>query len=101
MDAKAKARRRFHWEALKEAVERMRPELKAASEAAHEYKDVDTNASDDEQSDFARTVELGYLVEAVSGMCGPHLALLWEIADALHDLESPQEAHHQQEKTKQ
>ena len=101
MDAKAKAQRSFHWEALKEAVGRMRPELKAASDAAHEYKDADTNADDDEDySAFDRTVELGYLVQAVSDMCGPHLALLCEIADVLPDLDAPHEADHQ-EKTKQ
>jgi hypothetical protein len=99
MDAKAKAKRSFHFQALKEAVERMKPELAAASEAAHGYEDADTNA-DEGYSDFARTAELGFLVEAVGGLCGPHLALLCEIAYSLPDLHSPHEPHHHQEKTK-
>ena len=34
-DDKRKAERHFNWQALKEAVERMKPELGAASEATH------------------------------------------------------------------
>ena len=36
-DEKKKAERHFNWQALKEAVERMKPELAAASEATHKY----------------------------------------------------------------
>jgi hypothetical protein len=36
-DEKKKAERHFNWQALKEAVERMKPELRAASEATHKY----------------------------------------------------------------
>ncbi len=35
------AERDFHLQALKEAIERMKPELIAASEAAHRMKDRD------------------------------------------------------------
>jgi hypothetical protein len=34
-DDKRKAERHFNWQALKEAVERIKPELIAASEATH------------------------------------------------------------------
>jgi hypothetical protein len=37
MDDKQKAELHFNWQALKEAVERMKPELRAASEAAHKH----------------------------------------------------------------
>ena len=58
-DDKKRAERNFNWRALKEAVERMQPELAAASEAS------DKSGADDtpEDSDFDRTVALGYLVE--------------------------------------
>jgi hypothetical protein len=37
-DVKKKAERPFNWQTIKESVERMKPELIAASEAAHEAK---------------------------------------------------------------
>ena len=58
-DDKKQAERNFNAQALKEAVERMRPELAVASEATHNYG-ADNTAED---SDFDRTVALGYLVE--------------------------------------
>ena len=58
-DDKKKAERHFNWQALKEAVERMKPELGAASEATHKHGADDTP----DDSDFDRTVALGYLVE--------------------------------------
>jgi hypothetical protein len=82
-DEKKKAERNFNWQALKEAVERMKPELAAASEATHKYGAGATP----EDSDFDRTVALGYLVESLEGLCGPHLWVLNEIADALYELE--------------
>ena len=63
------AERHFNWQALKEAVERMKPELGAASEATHKHGAEDTP----DDSDFDRTVALGYLVESLEGLCGPHL----------------------------
>ena len=60
---------------------RRTPELEAASEAAHKMKD--SVSDEDDYQEFYRIVELGYLVEAVSGLCGPHLHLLTDIADAL------------------
>ena len=84
---------RFNYEAIKDAVERMKPELKTASEAAHKMKDGDNDNDDDEA--FDRTVELGFLVESIAGICGPHLCLLCEIANALHNIEEGTDiAHH-------
>jgi hypothetical protein len=40
-------------------------------------------------------VEPGYLVECLGGLCGPHLLLLNEIADALHELHDAEEGHGQ------
>jgi len=45
-------------------------------------------------SRFRPPVELGYLVEAVSGLCGPHLRLLTDIADALYAIDEGQETTH-------
>jgi hypothetical protein len=53
-DDKKKAERHFNWQAIKEAVERMKPELIAASEAAHKAKDADAEG-DQYYSDFAST----------------------------------------------
>jgi hypothetical protein len=82
-DDKRKAERHFNWQALKEAVERIKPELIAASEATHNYGADDT--ADDR--DFDRTVAVGHLVESIAGLCGPHLWVLNEIADALYEIE--------------
>jgi len=91
-DDKRKAEPHFNWQAIKEAVERMKPELIAASEAAHKAKDADAEGvSDPDYSDFDRTVELGYLVERLGGLCGPHLLLLNEIADALYELHAAED----------
>jgi hypothetical protein len=49
----------------------MRPELEAASEAAHKMKD--SVSDEDDYREFDRTVELGYLVEAVSLLVWPTL----------------------------
>ena len=68
-DDKSKSESQFNRDAIKDSVERMKPELTACSEAAHRAKDAD--AGDD--PDVDRAVELGYLVECLSGMCGPHL----------------------------
>ena len=84
---KRKAERHFNDQAVKEAVKRMRPELEAASEAAHKMKDSEDSGDDKDYRDFDRTVELGYLVAAISGLCGPHLRLLTDIADALYAID--------------
>ena len=68
-DDKKKAERDFNSQALKEAVERMQPELAAASEATHKYGADNTP----EDSDFDRTVALGYLVESLDGFVRPAL----------------------------
>ena len=75
-DEKRKAERHFNWQAIRESVERMKPELIAASEAAHKAKDAASDVDDPGYADFERMVEVGYLVESLSGLCGPHLLLL-------------------------
>ena len=54
-DDRRKAERHFNWQALKEAVERMKPELRAASEATHKHGADDTP----DDGDFDRVVALG------------------------------------------
>ena len=92
-DDKSKRETQFNLDAIKESIERMKSELSACSEAAHRAKHAD--AGDDPDAD--RAVELGYLVECLSDMCGPHLMLLHEIAHALdevHQAEGGQEKPH-------
>jgi hypothetical protein len=91
---KRKAERHFNDQAIKEAIKRMTPELEAASEAAHKMKDTEDSGDDQDYRDIDRSVELGYLVEAVSGLCGPHLRLLTDIADALYAIDEGQETTH-------
>ena len=91
---KRKAERHFNDQAIKEAVKRMTPELEAASEAAHKMKDSEDSGDDQDYRDFDRIVEPGYLVEAVSGLCGPHLRLLTDIADALDAIDEWQDTTH-------
>ena len=79
------AQRDFHLQAMKEAIGRMKPELMAASEAAHRSKEKDDNRPGAEE--FDRTMELGYLVEYLSQLCAPHLMLLDHIAEVLAALE--------------
>jgi hypothetical protein len=93
-DEKRKAERHFNEQAIREAAKRMRPELEAASEAAHKMKNSEDSGDDQDYRDFDRTVELGYLVEAVSGLCGPHLRLLTDIADALYAIDEGQGTTH-------
>ena len=81
-DEKSKSESQFNRDAIKESVERMKPELTACSEAAHRAKDADVG----DNPDVDRAVELGYLVECLGGMCGPHLMLLHEIAHALDEV---------------
>jgi hypothetical protein len=81
------AKRDFHLHAMKEAIDRMRPELKAASEAAHRMKDHD----DPGINELDRTMELGSLVDCLSDLCAPHLRLLNHIAEALAALEAGEE----------
>ncbi len=80
-----KAQRDFHLQAMKEAIERIKPELIAASEAAHRSKETDDKRPGAEE--FDRTVELGYLVDYLSHLCAPHLMLLDHIAEVLAALE--------------
>jgi len=95
-DDKSKQEGQFNLEAIKESIERMKPELSTCSAAAHRAKGAD----DGDDPDTDRAVELGYLVECLSGMCGPHLMLLHEIAHALDEVheadneEKRQHRHH-------
>jgi len=88
-DDKKKAERHFNWQALKEAVERMKPELRAASEATHNYGADDTP----DDRDFDRIVALGYLAQSLEGLCGPHLWVLNEIASALYGFHAADGEH--------
>ena len=92
-DDKSKQESQFNLEAIKESIERMKPELSTCSAAAHRAKGADDG--DDPDTDHA--VELGYLVECLSGTRGPHLMLLHELAHALdevHAAEEEQEKRH-------
>src|SRR6476620_1357901 len=93
-DKKKAERRHFNWQALKEAVERMKPELGAASEATHKHGADDTP----DDTDFDRTVALGYLVESLEGLCGPHIWVLNEISSALYEMHAA-DGRHGEEKT--
>jgi hypothetical protein len=86
----AEAKRKFNVQAVTEAVERMRLELVLASKAAHSVKLADAG-DDEEYEHFDRVVELGYLVDIATDLCGAHLILLWEIANVLHGLEGGDE----------
>ena len=77
-------KREFHLQAVKESIDRMRPELMAASEAAHGMKEHD----DPGIKDLDRTMELGSLIDALVDLCAPHLRLLNHIAEALAALEA-------------
>ena len=63
-DDKSKAESQFNWEAIKESIERMKPELIACSDAAHKAK----GAVAENDSDADRLVKLGSLVECL-GVC--------------------------------
>jgi hypothetical protein len=78
------AERDFHLEAMKEAIERMQPELMAASEAAHRMKDHDEPGI----KDLDRTMELGSLIDGLVDLCAPHLRLLNHIAQAIAAFEA-------------
>ena len=82
-----KAQRDFHLQAMKEAIERMKPELMAASEAAHRSKEKEDKGTGTGPEEFDRTMELGYLVDYLSQLCAPHLMLLDHIAEVLAALE--------------
>ena len=70
----------------------MKPELIAANEAAHKAEDADS----EEDAEFDRTFELGFLVESIGGLCGPHLRLLNEIVGALYEIHAGEEGHGQE-----
>jgi len=83
-----KTKQEFIRQAIKEAVERMKPELQAASEAAHQlFEEVEA----EDEADFERTVELGYVVDRLANFCGPHLAVLYELACALNEFHGTDE----------
>lgn len=81
MGDKRKTQHEFIRQAIKEAVERMKPELRAASEAAHQLEEPEV----EDDANFQRTVELGYVVDVLANLCGPNLAVVYEIASALYE----------------
>jgi hypothetical protein len=92
-DDKSEQESRFNLEAIKDSIDRMKPELSACSRAAHKAKD----AEDSDDPEFDRVAELGSLVQCLGEMCGPHIMLLHEIAHALdevHEAEEEQERRH-------
>ena len=56
-------------------------------------KDSEDSADDQDYRDFDRTVELGYLVAAISGLCGPHPRLLTDIANAPYAIDEGKRQH--------
>jgi hypothetical protein len=88
MADKRKTEHEFIRQAIKEGVERMKPELHAASEAAHQLFE---EAEAEDQADFERTVELGYVVDRLASFCGPNLAVLYELACALDEFHGTDE----------
>ena len=94
-DERRKAASNFNQQAIREAVQRMKQELVAATEAAHKAKDAGVENYPDDYDEFHRTVELGGLVECLCGLCGPHLAVLHEIAHALDELHATEHEHEQ------
>ena len=88
MDDKRKTKHEFIRQAIKEAVARMKPELHAASEAAHHLFE---EAEAEDEADFERTVELGYVVDRLANFCGPNLAVLYELACALDEFHGADE----------
>ena len=92
-DNKKDAERNFNLQALNEAVERMQPELAAASEAAHKLYGADDTPED---SDIDRTFALGVLVESLDGLSGTHLWVLREIADALYEPHAADSDHREE-----
>ena len=82
---KKTAGQRFNLQAVKDAAERMKPGLIAASEAAHNYGASANETEEEKDSD--KTVAIGFLARNLDCLCGPHLWLLDEIAQALVDLE--------------
>jgi hypothetical protein len=81
MAEKSKTEHEFIRQAIKEAVERMKPELRAASEAAHQLEEPEA----EDEPNFQRIVELGYVVDALGNLCGPNLAVVYEVACALYE----------------
>jgi hypothetical protein len=93
-----KAEIEFARQALKEALERMKPELVAAGEAAHKLDELENDEAED--SGFARIVDQGHLVNLLAQLCGPRLRVLTDIAEELAGLdcqekEEDQPATHQ------
>ena len=61
---KKRAERQFNWQAIREAVERMRPELIAASEAAHKAKESEL---DEAVPELDRTSSLAISLTVLAG----------------------------------
>jgi hypothetical protein len=80
--ADKKTKHEFIRQTVKEAIERIKPELHAASEVAHHLEEAEAEKN---EASFERTVELGYVVDVLANLCGPNLAVLYEVACALDE----------------
>ena len=72
----------FNHQTVAEAVARMKPDLEVALKAAHQLRDDDAEG-DEAYAEFDRVIQLGYLADVESVLCGPSLRVLYMIADAL------------------
>ena len=79
---------------LTAAIEALRPALSAASDAAHKL-----NSDDEDEAGFDRTVQLGYVTDALAMLCGPKARVLADLLDVLLQIEEPGELREEQAET--
>jgi SpoU rRNA methylase family enzyme len=92
-----KAQLEFILQSLKEAIERMRPDLVAANDLAHKADEA-VDLSDEERV-TDRMIELGELLELAASMCDARVRLIGGIARLLdsieHEVDKPHPAKHE------
>jgi hypothetical protein len=71
---------------LAAAIAALDPALAAASAAAHELE-----AADADEAWCDRIMQLGFLADGATHLCGPKLKVLCEVMELLLDLEEPGE----------
>jgi len=76
------------------AIAALRPALVVASDAAHKL-----NSDDEEEADFDRIVQLGYITDALTMLCGPKARVLADLLDVLLAIEEPGEIREEQTET--